>query len=98
ATQDSCFGLKVASQVNQNTFHVLGHSLTTSTTLKEMFLKIIRYFRIVTDIPELEFYGQGNNHYFVIHVPEEVQPESIDAFISIFIRSCRALQESLFSP
>ncbi|PXA52473.1 AraC family transcriptional regulator [Acinetobacter baumannii A424] len=97
-TQDSCFGLKVASQVNQNTFHVLGHSLITSTTLKEMFLRIIRYFRVVTDIPELEFYGQGNNHYFVIHVPDEVQPESIDAFISVFIRSSRALQGSVFSP
>ncbi|MFW1763038.1 AraC family transcriptional regulator [Acinetobacter calcoaceticus] len=98
ATQDSCFGLKVASQVNQNTFHVLGHSLITSTTLKEMFLRIIRYFRIVTDIPELEFYGEGKNHYFVIHVPDEVQPESIDAFISVFIRSSRALQSSVFSP
>lgn len=62
---------------------MLGHSLITSTTLKEMFLRIIRYFRVVTDIPELEFYGQGNNHYFVIHVPDEVQPESIDAFISV---------------
>lgn len=61
-----------------------------------MFLRIIRYFRVVTDIPELEFYGQGNNHYFVIHVPDEVQPESIDAFISVFIRSSRALQGSVF--
>ena len=56
-----------------------------------MFLRIIRYFRVVTDIPELEFYGQGNNHYFVIHVPDEVQPESIDAFISVFILSSGAL-------
>lgn len=64
ATRDSCFGLKVASQVNQNTFHVLGHSLITSTTLKEMFLRIIRYFRIVTDIPELEFYGEGKKSLF----------------------------------
>lgn len=63
-----------------------------------MFLRIIRYFRVVTDIPELEFYGQGNNHYFVIHVPDEVQPESIDAFISVFIRSSRALQGSVFHP
>ncbi|MBJ8482499.1 AraC-like DNA-binding protein [Acinetobacter sp. BIGb0102] len=98
ATQDSCFGLKVANQVNQHTFHVLGHSLATSTTLKEMFIRIIRYFRLVTDIPELEFYGKDQNHYFIIHVPDEVQYESIDAFISVFIRSCRALQGSLFSP
>ncbi|KXO86262.1 AraC family transcriptional regulator [Acinetobacter venetianus] len=98
ATQDSCFGLKVASQVNQHTFHVLGHSLATSTTLKELFLRIIRYFRLVTDIPNLEFYEKGPNHYFIINVPDEVQPESIDAFISVFIRSSRALQGSLFSP
>jgi len=98
ATQDSCFGLKVANQVNQHTFHILGHSLATSITLKELFLRIIRYFRLVTDIPELEFYEKNQNHYFVIHVPDEVQPESIDAFISVFIRSSRALQGSLFSP
>ena len=61
-----------------------------------MFLRIIRYFRVVTDIPELEFYGQGNNHYFVIHVPDEVQPESIDAFISVLLKSC--LQGSVFHP
>ena len=97
-TQDSCFGLKVASEVNQHTFHVLGHSLATSTTLKELFLRIIRHFRLVTDIPKLEFYEKDQNHYFVIHVPDEVQPESIDAFISVFIRSSRALQGSLFSP
>lgn len=98
ATQDSCFGLKVASQVNQHTFHVLGPSLGTSTTLKEMFGRIIRYFRLVTNIPELEFFSKGDTHYFVIHVPEQVQPEAIDAFISVFIRASRALQGSDFSP
>ncbi|ENU30582.1 hypothetical protein F991_01504 [Acinetobacter sp. CIP-A165] len=98
ATQDSCFGLKVASQVNHHTFHVLGNSLNTSVTLKEMFGRIIRYFRLVTNIPELEFFSKGSNHYFLIHVPEQVQPEAIDAFISVFIRASRALQGSDFSP
>lgn len=60
-----------------------------------MFLRIIRYFRVVTDIPELEFYGQGNNHYFVIHVPDEVQPESIDAFISVLFAQV-VLYKALF--
>jgi hypothetical protein len=53
---------------------VLGHSLITSTTLKEMFLRIIRYFRIVTDIPELEFYGKEKIIISLFMFPTKFSP------------------------
>lgn len=59
ATGDANFGLKVASQVNQTTFHALGPTLTVSATLGEAFDRIVRYFRLVSDAAELDFRKQG---------------------------------------
>ncbi|HSW14322.1 MAG TPA: AraC family transcriptional regulator [Solimonas sp.] len=101
ASGDPAFGLLVASQVTPTTFHALGYALTASTTLREAFERMVRYFRIVTDAVDLELSEQGDDLRFLIRpLPGPVQPapESIDAFISLFIRFCRSQLGSNFSP
>lgn len=94
ASGDPCLGLEVGRNVNQTTFHALGYSLLASPTLKEVFERLIRYFRIVSDAAELEFHGDTAQCRFVIQtLPGNQQPsaEALDAMMSVVIRLCRAL-------
>lgn len=101
ASGDPAFGLAVAGQVTQTTFHALGYALSASSTLREGFERIVRYFRLVTDAVDLEFSEQGGEYCFRLSpLPGPVQPapESVDAFISLFVRFCRSRLGREFSP
>lgn len=94
ATGDENLGLNVARNINQTTFHAMGYSLLASPTLKEVFERLIRYFRIVSDAAELEFLPSGKHYKFVIQMlPGSLQPadEALDAMMSVLVRLCRAL-------
>jgi AraC-like DNA-binding protein len=100
-TGDSCFGLKVASEVNPITFHALGYTLIASSTLKEAFQRLVRYFRIVTDAMALSFSRIDDDYHFLIRLPENAIPpadEAVDAFTSVLIRMCRALLGRDYAP
>ena len=101
ATGNPCFGLAVASEVTQTTFHALGYSLSASTTLQQAFERIVRYFRLVTDAVELELTHQADGYHFVIRPrpgPELPAHEAVDAFVALFVRFCRAMLGREFSP
>lgn len=101
ATANPCFGLAVAGEVTQTTFHALGYSLSASTTLQEAFERIVRYFRLVTDAADLEFIREADHYRFVIRprlAPEPPADEAIDAFVALFVRFCRAMLGRDFSP
>lgn len=101
ATGNPAFGLAVASCVTQTTFHALGYSLVASASLKDAFERLVRYFRIVSDAAELEFKPVADEYHFLIHIdPQGTRPafESIDAFLSVNLRMCRALAGRQLSP
>jgi len=101
ATGDAAFGLHVASAVKPSTFLVLELSMNASSSLAEMFQRIVRFFRIVTDAAELDFTRHGDEYHLRSDVSSQaVQPadESIDAFMSLFIRMCRARLGRDFCP
>jgi AraC-like DNA-binding protein len=101
ATGDEAFGLTVASQVTPTTFHALGYSLTASSSLREAFERMLRYFRLVTDAAELEFGLVGDEYRFRIRpiaAATQPAPESMDAFASLFVRFCRAHLGREFAP
>ena len=100
-TGNPAFGLSVASQVNQTTFHALGYSLIASATLKDAFERLVRYFRIVTDAGELEFRLVGDEYHLLMLIdPRWPEPayEAVDAFTSIHVRMCRAMYGRSLSP
>ncbi len=99
ATGDQNLGLNVGRNVNQTTFHALGYSLLASPTLKEVFERLVRYFRIVTDAGELEFCRDKTHFKFVLNPLEgATQPadEALDALMSVVIRLCRLLSAKSF--
>ena len=101
ATGDEALGLTVARHVNQTTFHALGYSLIASTTLREAFERMLRYFRLVTDAADLEFGLDGERYRFAICTPAQgAQPaaEAVDAFALLVVRLCRGLYRREFSP
>lgn len=101
ATGDETFGLTVARHVNQTTFHALGYSLTASSTLREVFERMLRYFRLVTDAADLSFALDGDAYRFAICPPASASqpaPEAIDAFALLMVRLCRGLYRREFSP
>jgi AraC-like DNA-binding protein len=101
ATQNPAFGLAVAGQVTPTTFHALGYSLVASATLKDVFERLVRYFRIVSDAAELEFRRSGDEYHFLIHLDSagpRPADEAIDAFMSVNLRMCRALYGRQLSP
>jgi AraC-like DNA-binding protein len=99
-TGDPAFGLTVATQVTQTTFHALGYTLIASGTLREAFERMVRYFRLVTDAAELKLEREGDAYRFEIGYVSGVTPaaESIDAFVSLFVRFCRSQLGREYSP
>lgn len=101
AIGDDAFGLTVARHVNQTTFHALGYSLSASTTLREAFERMLRYFRLVTDAADLEFGLDGEQYRFAIRITAngaQPAPEAVDAFAFLVVRLCRGLYRREFSP
>ena len=101
ATGDDAFGLTVARHVSQTTFHALGYSLAASSTLKEAFERLLRYFRIVTDAAELGFEPHPDHYCLRLQVDMTrggIAPQAMDAFAYLLLRLCRGLHQRAFSP
>lgn len=101
ATRDPAFGLKVSAHVQPTTFHALGYSLMASTSLKEAFERLLRYFHIVTNAGEISFEKRDHCYRFAIRQADSDSPpamESQEAFLAVNLRLCRALSEHRFDP
>lgn len=99
-TGDPAFGLSVATQVTQTTFHALGYALIASGTLREAFERMVRYFRLVTDAADLKLVREPQAYRFEVDYAPGAEPaqESVDAFISLALRFCRSQLGREFAP
>ncbi|WP_248745474.1 AraC family transcriptional regulator [Pseudomonas sp. MWU12-2037] len=89
---DPAIGLRVSRFVSPTTFHALGYALVASGSLREVFERIVRYHQVVSDALELELSREGERYRFRLRVPKDSPapaPEAIDAFVSIYVRTCR---------
>lgn len=102
ATGDPGLGLAVASQVGATTFHALGYAVMASANLREMLERVVRYFRIVTDVSALELACDADRCTLIVHTPPPPQPqpapEAVDAFISLLVRTARGLAGRTLVP
>lgn len=93
-TGDPCLGISASLYVNHCTFHALGYTVLASSTLKEVFERIERYCRTVTDAGVAELKELPDCFKLVVSIPPgQVQPaeEAIDAFLSLMVRVGRLL-------
>jgi AraC-like DNA-binding protein len=100
ATNDPCFGLDVARHVSPAAFHALGLSILSSTTLREAFERIVRYYRLVSDATALTFERLGETYRFAISAlyGEPQADEAIDALFAVIVRMGRMLTDRRFAP
>jgi AraC-like DNA-binding protein len=101
ATGDPCFGIEVARHARFNHFHGLGFSLAASSSLREAFERIIRFFRLVTDAVHMHFEEHETELRLGADLStdsEQPADEAIDAFVALGIRVCRVLRDRSFNP
>ena len=101
ASGDPALGLRTSQYVTPTTFHALGYALVASSSLREMFERIVRYHRVVSDALELELRECADSYEFRFRVPPGSPPpaaEALDAFAAIYVRSCRNRLDRDFVP
>ena len=99
ATGDPLLGLDVARQINPLTFHALGYAGLASRDLADMFLRLSRYFRIVSDAGELSFERVGRagvlrmsgDAGLVAEAGAQATWGAADAFMLAILKVCGAL-------
>ncbi|ARU86690.1 AraC family transcriptional regulator [Pseudomonas sp. M30-35] len=101
ASGDPALGLKTSQFVSPTTFHALGYALIASCSMREMFERTVRYYRVVSDAMELELRECADCYEFrFLTVPGNLAPapEALDAFAAIYVRSCRNRLGRDFAP
>ena len=98
ATGDPAIGIKVANHYKHTTFHALGYGTSASSTLKEAFERVCRYCHVVSDAVDYQFFRRGCEYHFVIEPAVEIAAEALDALVSSYLRMCRSLIGSRYSP
>src|ERR1019366_9050873 len=98
ATGDPSFGLQVARHTSPMTFHALGFSLAASGSIREAFDRLVRYYRLVSDITTIRFEERGPNYRIEIITEAATPPgiEAIDAVVAVAVRLCRSLTDRQF--
>lgn len=92
ASGDPAIGLRVSRFVSPTTFHALGYALVASGSLREVFERIVRYHPVVSDALTLQLSRGEDRYRFCLDVPPQGPApafEAIDAFASIYVRTCR---------
>jgi AraC-like DNA-binding protein len=98
ATGDPAFGVKVANHYKHTSFHALGYGTSASSTLKEAFERVQRYCHVVSDAVDYQFFRRGSEYHFIIEPAIDIAVEAIDALVSTYLRMCRSLIGSQYSP
>src|ERR1700735_1444490 len=98
ATGDPAFGIKVANHYKHTTFHALGYGTSASSSLKEAFERVRRYCHVLSDAVDYQFFRRGTEYHFIIEPAVEISVPAIDALVSSYLRMCRSLIGSHYSP
>lgn len=100
-TGDPCLGLKVAGFWHPSAVHALGFAWLASTTLEEAFQRLVRYYRVVTDLERLTFEEFSDAMRLSLH---ELKPESpatdemYDSFFATITMLCRSSYGEHLNP
>jgi AraC-like DNA-binding protein len=99
ATADPCFGLQLVPYLHAANFQALGYSLFSSSNLNEFCIRLVRFFRLVSQSSQ-HYLEEGEDGYkltFEITNPE-VCEETIDAWMATLVHFCRSIYRPDFAP
>jgi AraC-like DNA-binding protein len=100
-TGDESFGLAYAENLHLGALQGLGFSWIASSTLHDAFLRLVRYYRIISSAGEVILEDDSDQYklWYKIPAPKGVAaPASLDAALAVFIQLCRFAKGDSFSP
>src|SRR5262249_11496379 len=98
-TNDPYFGLTVAKFIRASNIHALGIALLASNTLMDFFLRLERYFALVTRGVTLRVERTPHETMLWIHHLEETFPgEAEDALLGFILYRIRRVSRLELSP
>lgn len=100
-TDDPCFGVTVAKNIQPGALHGLGFSWIASDTLKDALERLARYYRVLVSAGEVLLQEQDESLCLWLKIPPHngrVAYSSLDAALGIFVQMCRLTAGPVFSP
>jgi AraC-like DNA-binding protein len=89
----------VARHTSPTTFHALGFSLAASSTLRDAFERIVRYYRLVSEGATVRFVEDADGYRISARpAGPYVAVEALDAMLALAVRLCRSLSDRTFAP
>lgn len=98
---DPAIGLKVAGQVQPASLHALGLVLLASETLGDVFQRLERYSRVVTDGVKIRVQRSDQQVTIRYDIPPHgvpIAPEALDALIGMGAKLARMLSQKDVDP
>jgi len=98
--QDPAFGLRASRYVRQTTFHALGYAVFASASLRDALERLVRYSRLVSDDMVLRLDTTERTARLSFELASEGtprSPETMDAVMSLIVRTCRGLTDRSFT-
>lgn len=99
---DENFGLMVAKYIRPTSWHALGISIWASNSMRESFLRLIRYQRMFHTALEITMEQQETLTIVRMRFPEAYAPLfcdiDMDAIMATTVLTCRHLAEGVFNP
>ncbi len=100
-TGDESFGLVYAENLHLGALQGLGFSWIASSTLHDAFMRLVRYYRIISSAGEVILEDNADQYklWYKIPAPKGVAaPASLDAVLAVFIQLCRFAKGDSFCP
>ncbi len=100
-TGDEAFGLTFADQLHPAAIQGLGFTCVVSNTLYDVFLRLVRYYRIISSAGEIVLEEQNDQLRLLYRIPGKrgaAAPASLDAALAFFLQLCRLTQSDSFNP
>lgn len=93
ATNDPCFGLFASRFLTFPTFQALGVAILASGSVRDAFVRLVRYSRIISDAAEYRLEENGDRCRLVLDIAPtaHLEHEAVDAIVSLEVRTMRSL-------
>ncbi|RDE24400.1 AraC family transcriptional regulator [Motiliproteus coralliicola] len=102
ASGDPAFGLSIGKMMRPTSWHALGFSVWASSTLREAFERMVRYFKIFTTCGSLELIEDDQHLTLRAKVLPAYQPilhyEEYEAFAALVVLTARHLMPEQWNP
>ena len=99
ATGDPAFGLTLPPYLHVANFQALGFALFSSSTLHEFCLRLVRFFKLISDASQHRLEEKGEVFKLTLEIlSPAICDESVEAWIGTIVQFCRSIYRPDFSP